>query len=319
MPIKEIGTLALKVTIAAGLIYWFVSYGKLDFNTLAILTKESHLIPFLCLVWFTGPLLLCGIRWWLLMEVVGFPFSRKKLLSYQAIGIFFNTVLPGAVSGDLVKVIYAFREHPHKPKSGAVVSTIMDRALGIYALFTIGALVTIARLETIMATPLLQPLALMTIIAFLGLSLTSCLIIIPWQNGDPIAHLLEKPFPLFTHMAKVYNAVRCYQPYSKRLGLCLLLSLCSQGLLCFTFAWIASRMVPGSALGDVAMIFPIGFVTTAIPITPGGLGVGHLAFDQLFAMMNLQGGANVFNVYIIAMLSLNLLGVAPYLLLRKRT
>jgi hypothetical protein len=58
-------------------------------------------------------------------------------------------------------------------------------------------------------------------------------------------------------------------------------------------------------------------MTTALPLAPGGLGVGHVAFDKLFAMVGLQGGANVFNVMVLTQLALNLLGVFPYLLYRR--
>jgi hypothetical protein len=58
-------------------------------------------------------------------------------------------------------------------------------------------------------------------------------------------------------------------------------------------------------------------MTTALPLAPGGLGLGHVAFERLFTMVGLTGGANIFNVMVLGQLSLNLLGVIPYLLYRS--
>jgi uncharacterized membrane protein YbhN (UPF0104 family) len=71
------------------------------------------------------------------------------------------------------------------------------------------------------------------------------------------------------------------------------------------------------AFGKIAVIYPVGVLTTAIPITPSGLGVGHVAFTKLFEMVGLQHGASVFNMFVFSQLILNMLGVIPYLSLRK--
>ncbi len=66
-------------------------------------------------------------------------------------------------------------------------------------------------------------------------------------------------------------------------------------------------------------VFPFGTLVTAIPIAPGGLGVGHAAFEKLFNSVGLPGGANIFNIYALSQLSLNLLCFIPYLLTMRNT
>ena len=41
---------------------------------------------------------------------------------------------------------------------------------------------------------------------------------------------------------------------------------------------------------DMVILIPFGFLANALPVTPGGLGVGELAFDNLFALAGLTGG-----------------------------
>ena len=45
--------------------------------------------------------------------------------------------------------------------------------------------------------------------------------------------------------------------------------------------------------------------------------MGHVAFDRLFALVGLTGGANVFNVFLISQGAPALLGVIPYLAMRR--
>ena len=74
------------------------------------------------------------------------------------------------------------------------------------------------------------------------------------------------------------------------------------------------RDVPLSA---IASIFPLGVLTLIPPVSPAGIGVGHVAFDRLFAIIGLSGGATVFNVFLVGQIAPQLLGVFPYLALRR--
>ena len=73
--------------------------------------------------------------------------------------------------------------------------------------------------------------------------------------------------------------------------------------------------VPYSA---VATVFPLGLLTLVLPISPSGLGVGHVAFKRLFEAIGLTGGATVFNVYLLGQITPCLLGVFSFLSLKRR-
>jgi hypothetical protein len=61
-------------------------------------------------------------------------------------------------------------------------------------------------------------------------------------------------------------------------------------------------------------VLPIGQIATALPISPAGLGVGHVAFKKLFTYFHHTNGATLFNnVWLIVVLT-NLFGVIPFLL-----
>ena len=70
---------------------------------------------------------------------------------------------------------------------------------------------------------------------------------------------------------------------------------------------------PALPISTIATIFPIGFFTVALPIAPGGLGVGHVAFEELIKLSGSEGGANAFNIYTLTLMFFNLFGCIPYL------
>ena len=69
---------------------------------------------------------------------------------------------------------------------------------------------------------------------------------------------------------------------------------------------------------EIAAIFPIGILTTALPIAPAGLGIGHVAFDRLYALIGQENGANIFNIYFVSMVAFNLLGSLSYLSIKTK-
>jgi hypothetical protein len=55
-------------------------------------------------------------------------------------------------------------------------------------------------------------------------------------------------------------------------------------------------------------------MATAIPISPGGLGVGHVLFANLFNLVGIDNGASLFNLFFLIAFLHNFSGVIPYLL-----
>ena len=68
---------------------------------------------------------------------------------------------------------------------------------------------------------------------------------------------------------------------------------------------------------EQALIIPIGLVVTALPIAPSGVGIGHVAFDNLYQLFQFSGGATIFNIFIISQILVFLTGVFPFLFYKK--
>jgi len=98
-----------------------------------------------------------------------------------------------------------------------------------------------------------------------------------------------------------------------------LLSFCVQFTAVLIFWSLISPFVAGSMDFIQALAFiPLGLMTLALPVAPSGLGVGHAIFQKLFEFTGITNGASLFNLYFVLTLSVNLLGVIPYLLSKRK-
>ena len=54
---------------------------------------------------FIGRCFFCSFRWMYLLNALGVSISLKSGMQLSAIGLLFNTVMPGAVGGDVIKAM----------------------------------------------------------------------------------------------------------------------------------------------------------------------------------------------------------------------
>ena len=99
---------------------------------------------------------------------------------------------------------------------------------------------------------------------------------------------------------------------------CILLSCFLQAMNFLAFYLVSSPFYDKPIPYEFILTFiPVGFMAIAIPISPAGIGVGHLIFDRLFSLVGVAGGASFFNLFFLCQVLINLLGVIPYLLSGK--
>src|SRR4029453_3019072 len=90
------------------------------------------------------------VRWRMVLRVHGLdlPWSRAGEISLVA--HFFNSFLLGATGGDLLKAYYAARETHHK-KTEAVVTVLVDRLLGLFAMLLFACLMMLPNISLVLA------------------------------------------------------------------------------------------------------------------------------------------------------------------------
>lgn len=320
LPIKNLGINLAKMATVAALLVWMIQTGKLNLSQMSIFITNPKVIIFGVLIWITGPVLLGTWRWWLLLRGVGLECSFGRACLLQLIGFFFNTAMPGAVGGDIVKAVYIIRDQPTRAtKTPALLTVLLDRIMGLIGLFTMGAIAALLNYETMVANPvtanLMRGLAfvLAASCVFLGF------VFVPYKDGrDPFDKILSKSVPGFSTLRGIYSALRTYKDQPRIVFLTIGVSIVMQLMFMGYMSFIGTQLYPNEFNASLLPpVFPFGILVTAVPLAPGGLGVGHAAFDHLFSMVGLPGGANVFNIYTLSQIGLNLLCFIPYLLTRK--
>ena len=305
-----------KLVLVGLLLYWLATTGKLEFSELSILLRKPSILVAAIGLWVFASLVIGSMRWNLLLRGLGIDMPLLRAMRLQLIGFFFNTAMPGAVGGDVIKGMYVLREKTATSKTNALLTIVLDRIIGLVAIFAIAAVAILTRFDFVR-----QNAGLMTISLFVGAGVLVITIVAMFcltevfSERDPFLFLFSKKVPGFSLAKKIYSALILFRKDPGAIGKAFLLSIVAQ-VMSLLFGYLIAINLSDKAVDIMiySVVHPIGILTTALPLAPGGLGIGHIAFDRLFIMAGIEGGANVFNVMVLSQLALNLIGIVPYLL-----
>ncbi|MBT7610203.1 MAG: flippase-like domain-containing protein [Bacteriovoracaceae bacterium] len=310
----------LKLVFAGGIIVWLLRSGKLDFN----LVSQSLELGY---YWLAALfIIICNAclsasRWKVLLEIkTGVKLSYVRFVKMTWIGLFFNSFLPGAVTGDFIKLLYAKDLDNRLTKTYLVTSVLMDRILGLIGLlFLVGSFSLSYYSEIITKSPQISKLMNINLLLFLGAIIFLITLFLPQKTQDLFLNLsLKVPF-IGSKIEMTLKQVWLIGKNKLAVLKCLGISLTCQFLNVICFYLLIYQFIGNAVpLGHAFTFIPLGFVVVAIPISPAGLGVGHVAFQTLFSYFSVEGGASYFNLYFLLMIFNNLFGVIPYLLSSKK-
>ena len=309
----------VKILIAAALIYWLINSGKLDFKLLTKLS-EHPLAVLLSIVLIVLNFVLVSYRWETILRArsqVTLPLTG--LLRITWIGQFFSSVLPGSVTGDLVKIIYVQKFDKSFSKKFVFASILIDRVMGLSGLILLVGMSSLVFGKKISANapamiPLLNINYLLMGLVVLGFGVFFYShhivrnILVKLQT-IAMAGLFEKIIGLWDDLVMI----------RKHMIKAVALSVLIQFMAVVIF-WSLIAPFVGDHMNFVqALAFiPIGLMTLALPVAPSGLGVGHAIFQKLFELSGITNGASLFNLYFFVTLVVNLFGVIPYLVTKVK-
>lgn len=310
----------LKFLFAFALIYWLISSGKLD---LSLVKKSFEVGPqwLIALLLIFVQICLGAYRYKLLLQTK----SQKNLSFYEIfrlnyIGLFFSMMLPGAVTGDLIKLVYVKKLDPSFSKTFLVTITLLDRILGLTGLlFLSGCFSLIYYSEITLLSPKIAQVILVNLVLFAGALAFLLTLIAPAKYQSLINFLVLKLPLLGKKISNVLTHIFALRENKKDLLTALALSVLIQFLAILAFWTISSPFIAGKIPLPYAFTFiPVGLIATAIPISPGGLGVGHVLFANLFSMVHIDNGASLFNLFYLCSFANSFVGVIPYLSIGRK-
>jgi uncharacterized membrane protein YbhN (UPF0104 family) len=266
---------ALQVIVTLGAFAYL--YSRVDMRELARALTSVSRSAWLCALMLTALSLACGVvRWWLLFRAFGAPRppSLGRLARHYAVGFFYNTYLPGGVSGDVVRGLAAQNAWP--PGSvGGLASVVVERALGLAALLGLTATATLAH-----PLPGMARLWLPAIAAFVGVCCVTLGLSLAGRFGSAVAG------PLRRSLARL-PVPSAWLP----LWAALLLSFITQLSPALAGYVLIHSIVPTVSLADSLVVVPLASAAAFLPITVSGAGVRETLFVTLFGLVGVPAQA----------------------------
>lgn len=308
--------MGLKFLFGFVLIALLVQSGKLDFS-LAQRVFSAPGLWILALLVMIFQTCLSSLRWRILLQTgtrAELPYF--DILKYNWIGMFFNTFLPGAVSGDFVKLIYVKKNDPQISKSFLIISVFMDRILGVVGLVSLMGIMSLFYYQEVtQLSPVLKQMIHFNIALLVGALGFILALFLPLKWQEKIVYLLEKIPLLGGFMSRILQ--QTWQIGADRWTIfkALFLSFAIQFASVLAFWLLTSSFYSNPiSLGLSFTFIPLGFMALSIPIAPAGLGVGHMVFEGLLGYAGITGGANLFNLHFLMGVFINSFGIIPYLM-----
>jgi hypothetical protein len=259
------------------LFVWLIWRGEIRFQ--AFRQVGTHPTYLLLVVLSQGILfLLVALRWRILARSLAMAVPYGRILNIFLMGEFFSLFFLGAMGGDLSRMILLGSNQPQN-KSSAVLTVLLDKAVALWVLCAIGLTAMLVSqpqesrslwtgsMKLVLSAPLLGVPTVLVLSrlmpALLGSLIGSFMSL--QQLSDFSVSLAQVP-------AMIYLKIG-------------LLNLLTQALVIFNFVSCALSLgVFHIPFLTYCVVVPLGFIALAMPFSIGGLGVGQLAFGELFKL-----------------------------------
>lgn len=301
----------LRIGIAVGLLTFLGFSGAIDWSALAGLALAWP-ITLAALLVLLVDLVVTAWRLSVLLRPQGLHLPLASSVRLTLIGNFFNMCLPGSTGGDGARIYYAMRGNQGRRTEVATI-LLLDRAVGMFALLVFPLLVAPLFPQLVASSTVFSVLlkaaaigAAIMVAAFVAA--TSSVVM-----RSRLVAWLFRMLPLGQYLEKVAETVGEYRRHVGTLVAAVAISLLAHSMSISVVLLLAEAVAPDGAAWPMAALIPLGFLANTVPLTPGGLGVGEAAFNKLFTMADLAGGAEMLLGWRLLMVLTGLVGLAFYL------
>lgn len=306
----------LRLLLGATLVGYLIWSDLLDWSALAGLFRRWRLTALALALTFLN-VALVSYRLCVLMRARGFGLSLAASIRLNLLGMFFNVFLPGFSGGDAVRIYFAVEGMEGRRAEVATI-LLFDRVVGLLALMMLPMLVLpffpdLARLAAV-GQVVVAGFALAVLVTAGGavLCLTPLL-------ARPIQRIgLFAPGRRGHLLRRMYEAIHGYRSSLMALARALGVALVSQAAALAILSLALEAVHPGAWRAELLLLAPAGFLANVVPLTPGGLGVGEAAMEQLFAIGHMEGGAEALLGFRLIVLLVSLAGLPVFLAGRRR-
>ena len=278
------GSLWLRFGVAGALLAYLMTSDAIDWSAFSGLGGELPLVA-AALGAIGVSMVVTALRLPTLLRPMGYALAPRAAVQLALMGMFFGLFLPGSASGDAAKIFYAVSGQERGTRAELATFVLFDRAVGMWAMFAMPLLAVALFPEWVAGESALATLLRFSIGVFaLGSCALALVLMLPARALSWVPSSLAR---------RSLAAVRGYRSHPRALLSAFTLSVGAHSAAIGATALVAAAIVPESMRPELVLVVPLGFVANALPLTPGGLGVGELAFHRLFEAVGMTGGAEV--------------------------
>ena len=313
-PAKRVVVFLLEYVLGISLILWMAFSGRLDLSA-------ARSLPSLLLAQGAALIavqtLLGAVRVRYILAHQGIRTGVWQCVLYNCAGILYSAFLPGGISGDAARAFYFFGDARER-RIAVVGALLLDRFLGLVTLIALGI---VSGLFLASVLPRVVPYLVWSS-ALLVAMVAAFVVALRYEiehRQTPGAHRLLR---IWEGARGAFARLHLDEYSARTLAISVALSVL-MNVLMIALIYVCS-ILNGARLGlvEVSAAAPLGLLTNAVPLSPGGLGVGEKSFDVLYRALGGTHGAGSFlttRVFLYCPAVLGGIVAAWYLLALRRT
>ncbi|MGD0092075.1 MAG: lysylphosphatidylglycerol synthase transmembrane domain-containing protein [Planctomycetota bacterium] len=309
--------MAPQLALVAGILGYLIHTGKLDLGALGGLRHRWIWIVYaiLCVL---PQYFLCAFRYRLLLGALQLPGTLGQAFSWSMIGSFFDLAMPLSNGGDLVKAYYVARHAGRGRRGLAVLSVVLDRVVGLLALFVFAWLVCLFAGRQVDDNPQLLRLSRALLFVCAGSLVAFCVLVSPPLERSALRRRLLHWAPYHAKLEALYVAFaglrRQWVLLLGMLGLSLIVQILGCAAILFLAKGLPFTNIHTGAPAELELVPTLVVLPLAVFLNTfgvaGGFGMGEAAFQVLFwQLLNVDGGANLALAFHCLFALLRLLGI----------
>jgi glycosyltransferase 2 family protein len=309
--LRKVVLLLLRVAIGIAMLAYLAESGQINLSSLSRLL-HTWPITAAALAFLLLDILFMSIRASLLFRNARLSLSLTDSFQLNLIGFLFSTFLPGAAGGDIAKLVYATREN-HGRRTEVATVLILDRLVGLFSLILLPLLFAPFFPDLLRSVPVLRRVLYVDALLAGSMLAGTALVMFFAPTRSWMIWLLSRWPAMKSLAARVLDAMAVHGKAQAALLYAFFLSLLANLALVVVTALGLYAVSPASFSIRLALVAPIGHLINSLPLTPGGIGVGETAFNALFKLTGIDGGAEALLCVRLWNILVSLLGLLVYL------
>lgn len=273
----------LKLTVSAGLLTWLLA--RADLPALAARFRDMNVAWVAAALATYGSMLwVSAWRWRLLLKVQAVDVASLTLAESFLVATFFNNFLPSNIGGDVVRIADTVPLTGSKTLATTVV--LLDRFIGLVALFVVAALGSVLAVRRGIPLPGVKYLWMALATAVAGL--------VPALKSQRVLSGLAKPLHrigadrALDRLRRLGDALERFGRHPTSLVLAFGGALVVQLLLIGFYLCAARSLSIPLPLLMAAIIVPVSLAAQMVPISINGFGVREAVFAFFFTSLGLS-------------------------------